>query len=149
MALKRKYYEWPWRELKKYKWNRYIWRINIVCYASLLDYIFWCLFFFFANFLFKFHLVNVLRGISWGRKRTQQEPKKSKHFPLACLAEEGLLCLFAQSCHTLWPLDCGPPGPSVPGILQAGMLGWVTMPFSRGSSQPRIQRGLLHCRQIL
>ena len=32
---------------------------------------------------------------------------------------------------------CSPPGSSVHGILQAGILEWVAMHFSRGSSQPR------------
>ena len=35
------------------------------------------------------------------------------------------------------PRDCGPPGSSVIGILQAGVLEWVAVPFSRGSSWPR------------
>ena len=40
------------------------------------------------------------------------------------------------------------------GILQARILKWVAVPFSRGSSQPRDQTqgsnpGLQHCRQIL
>ena len=44
----------------------------------------------------------------------------------------------AQSCPTLCnPMDCSPPGSSVPGILQARVLGWVAIPFSRGSSPPR------------
>ena len=48
--------------------------------------------------------------------------------------------LVAQSCPTLCdPLDCSPPGPSVHGILQARMLEWVAIPFSRRSSQPRDQ----------
>ena len=49
------------------------------------------------------------------------------------------------------PMDCSPPGSSVLGILQARILEWVAMPFSRGSSQPRdlFSPGLLHCRQIL
>ena len=33
-------------------------------------------------------------------------------------------------------MDCGPPGSSVHGILQARVLEWVAIPFSRGSSQP-------------
>ena len=37
------------------------------------------------------------------------------------------------------PMDCSPPGSSVHGILQAGILEWVAMPSSRGSSQPRDQ----------
>ena len=45
--------------------------------------------------------------------------------------------LVAQSCLTLCnPMNCGPPGSSVHGILQA-RLEWVAILFSRGSSQPR------------
>ena len=44
----------------------------------------------------------------------------------------------AQSCLTLCdPMDCSPPGSSVHGILQAGILKWIAISFSRGSSQPR------------
>ena len=35
------------------------------------------------------------------------------------------------------PMSCSPPGSSVRGIFQAGILEWVAIPFSRGSSQPR------------
>ena len=35
------------------------------------------------------------------------------------------------------PMDCSPPGSSVCGILQARILEWVAIPFSRGSSQAR------------
>ena len=50
------------------------------------------------------------------------------------------VCLVAQSYQTLCnPMDCSPPGSSVPGILQARILEWVAMPFSRGSCQPRNQ----------
>ena len=46
--------------------------------------------------------------------------------------------LVAQSCPSLCdPMDCSPPGSSVHGILQARVLEWVAMPFSRRSSQPR------------
>ena len=41
----------------------------------------------------------------------------------------------AQSCPTLWdPVDCSPPGSSAHGILQARILEWVAISFSRGSS---------------
>ena len=44
----------------------------------------------------------------------------------------------AQSCPTLCdPMDCSPPASSVHGILQARILEWVAISFSRGSSQPR------------
>ena len=43
--------------------------------------------------------------------------------------------LVAQSCPTLYnPVDCRPPGSSDHGILQAGILEWVAIPFSRVSS---------------
>ena len=57
----------------------------------------------------------------------------------------------AQSCPTLCdPIGCSPPGFSVHGILQARILEWVAISFSRGifptqGSNP----GLPHCRQIL
>jgi len=34
-------------------------------------------------------------------------------------------------------MDCSPPGSSVYGILQARILQWVAIPFSRGSSRLR------------
>ena len=47
-----------------------------------------------------------------------------------------------QSCLTPCdPMDCNLPGCSVHRILQARMLEWGTIPFSRGSSPPKDQRG--------
>ena len=37
---------------------------------------------------------------------------------------------FAQSCPTLPPVDCSPPGSSIHGILQARILEWVAISFS-------------------
>ena len=52
------------------------------------------------------------------------------------------MCVHAkslQSCPTLChPMDCNPPGSSVHGILQARILEWVAIFFSRGFSQPRV-----------
>ena len=46
--------------------------------------------------------------------------------------------LVAQPCPTLYdPTDCIPPGSSVHGILQARVLEWVAIPFSRWSFWPR------------
>ena len=59
-------------------------------------------------------------------------------------------CLDAQMCTTVCNLmDCSLPGSSVHGILQARILEWVAMLFSRGifptqGSNP----SLPHCRQI-
>ena len=38
---------------------------------------------------------------------------------------------------TLTPMDCSPPGSSVHGILQARILEWVAISYSRGSSRAR------------
>ena len=44
---------------------------------------------------------------------------------------------IAQSCPILCDsVDGSPPGSSVHGILQARVLEWVAISFSRGSSQP-------------
>ena len=44
----------------------------------------------------------------------------------------------SQSCPILCnPMNCSLPGPSVHEILQARILEWIAVPFSRGSSQPR------------
>ena len=47
--------------------------------------------------------------------------------------------LSAQLHPTLgdpWTV-CSPPVSSAHGIFQARILGWVSIPYSRGSSQPR------------
>ena len=55
------------------------------------------------------------------------------------------LVVFTQLCPTLCdPMDCGPPGSSVHGILQPRILQWVAMPFSRGSSQPKDRTQVSH-----
>ena len=41
---------------------------------------------------------------------------------------------MSDSCD---PMDCRPPGSSVHGVLQARILEWVAISFSRGSSWPR------------
>ena len=49
-------------------------------------------------------------------------------------------CLVTMLCPTLCePVDCSPPGSSVRGILQATILEWVAISFSRGSSWSRDQ----------
>ena len=48
--------------------------------------------------------------------------------------------IVPQSCLTLCdPMDCRLPGFSVHGILQARILEWVAISFSRGSFPPRGQ----------
>ena len=49
-------------------------------------------------------------------------------------------CLVAKLCPTLRaPVDCSCQAPPSMGILQAGILQWVAIPSSRGSSRPRDQ----------
>ena len=54
------------------------------------------------------------------------------------LKKQNVKALIPQLCPTLWdPVDYSPPGSSIYGILQVGILEWVAIPFSKGSSQPR------------
>ena len=55
-----------------------------------------------------------------------------------CKSTMNVKVLVAQVCPTsCYPRDYRPPGSSVHGILQARILEWVAISFSRGSSQPR------------
>ena len=52
----------------------------------------------------------------------------------------GMLCLVAQLCLTLWePHGLSPPGSFVRGILPARILEWVAISFSKGSFWPKDQ----------
>ena len=44
---------------------------------------------------------------------------------------------FSVMSNSYGPMDCNPPGSSVHGILQARILEWVAISYSRGSSRPR------------
>ena len=62
----------------------------------------------------------------------------SNSFSFTPFSPYAICVLGAQSCPTLCnPRHCSPPGSSVHGILQARVLEWVAIPFSRGSSWPR------------
>ena len=52
------------------------------------------------------------------------------------LSSAGMLKPWLNLCNSM---DCSPSGSSVQGILQARMLEWVAISFSRKSSQPRDQ----------
>ena len=65
-------------------------------------------------------------------------PVASSTFP--CLLTIVWKVLVTQSCPTLYdPMDCSQPSSFVHGILQARILQWVAISFSRRSSQPRDQ----------
>ena len=63
-------------------------------------------------------------------------PTLQLHLPKeACVCAKSL-----RSCPTLCnTLDCSPSGYSVHGTLQARILEWIAISYSRGSSQPRDQ----------
>ena len=63
---------------------------------------------------------------------TQGDMYKKIYSSIACnrKSNESTLCN---------PMDCSPPGSSLHGILQARILEWAAISFSRGSSQPRDQ----------
>ena len=62
--------------------------------------------------------------------------KNGRHFKIPKL--KCVKVLVIQSCPTLCdPTDCSLPSSSVHGILQARILEWVAIPFSRGSCRPR------------
>ena len=104
-------------------------------------------------------------GFLLNGREAGMELEEARCTPLSCFQRDffGLFCvvarkvkvLVAQSCLTLCdPMDCNASGSSRHGILQARVLEWVAVPFSRGSSQPRGRTqvsnpGLLYCRQIL
>ena len=54
--------------------------------------------------------------------------------------QDVLFSSVAQSCPAVCnPMGYSPPGSSIHGILQARILEWVAIAFSRGSSWPRDQ----------
>ena len=62
-----------------------------------------------------------------------------------------VVVLVTKSCLFSDPMNCSPPGSPVQGIFQAGILEWVAISLSRGSSWPRahssvscIERRTLH-----
>ena len=60
------------------------------------------------------------------------------HFLLQCMKLKSE-SEVAQSCPTLSdPMDCSPPGSSVPGVFQARVLEWVAIAFSDVLSTTRV-----------
>ena len=64
--------------------------------------------------------------------------KSARPLPWALQHSSSMKVLVIQLCLTLCdPMHHSPPGSSVRGILQARILEWIAIPFSRRSSQPR------------
>ena len=82
------------------------------------------------------------------KKHSTHKPLKVWHFCWLTLQQclfskignQAVLCVYTQLCLTRCdPMVCSLPGSSVHGILQARILEWVAISFSRGSSWPRNQ----------
>ena len=58
------------------------------------------------------------------------------------------VCVSPRTCsvtsNSLWSMECSSPGSSVHGILQARMLEWVAISYSRESSWPKNQTHILY-----
>ena len=79
-----------------------------------------------------------LRRVRQDQATEQQQQQVQKN--LKRLYIYTVLTLSCFSCVWLCdPMDCNPPGSFVHGILQARILEWIAIPFSRGSSWPRDQ----------
>ena len=83
-------------------------------------------------YLFSAKLLKPHLSFNWHHRQDKSLPDTPTSYSLK------VKVLVAQSGPTFCnPMDCSPPGSSVRGILQARILEWVAMPFSRGSSLPR------------
>ena len=76
---------------------------------------------------------------STGKCRAENEMTVNKgKVPVMLNVESEVKVFIAQLCPTLCdPMDCSLPAFSAHGISQSRILKWVTIPFSKGSSQPR------------
>jgi len=75
---------------------------------------------------------------------TYYQFKKDELYFILHYSMYNFLCVFLCDSRSvisdsLQSLDCSPPGSSVHGILQARILEWVAIPFSRGSFWPKDQ----------
>ena len=89
------------------------------------------------------------RGFAWQYKNFESYFRINvSHWVVCIKGWQGCPFLFVsvtQSCLTLCdPMDCSQPGSSVHGILQARILEWVAIPFSRGSSWPKDRTQVSH-----
>ena len=101
----------------------------------LLMQVFWC-----AFFLWTLHIPSImceLLGISyktlrWLSNLSGYESESRFNFCVSVCS-----CAHSYVLTLCDPMDCSSPGSFVHGILQARILEWVAIAFSRGSSQPR------------
>ena len=84
----------------------------------------------------------VVSVILWVRELYSVVSLRVRNHAFSCSPDKIIRYIYegevAQSSPTLCdPMDCSLPGSSIRGILQARILEWVAISFSRGSSQPR------------
>ena len=91
-------------------------------------------------------------NVNWCSHYEKQVPQKTKHrvaiwssSPTPIFISEQSESEVTWSCLTLChAMDCSLPGSSVHGILQARVLEWVAIAFSRGSSRPKDRTWVSH-----
>ena len=77
-----------------------------------------------------------IKNLVMGRLLDELSPFLERRLTVVTRSVVGVLVVW--SCQTLYsPKDCSPPGFSVHWILQARILEWVAISFSRGSSWSR------------
>ena len=88
-----------------------------------------------------FDVGSLLKSVFVFNYRCPRRPKRGLVFlPIWVKeSESSSLSVKALSWSLCDPMDCSPPGSAIHGIIQARILMWVAIPFSRGSSQPRNQ----------
>ena len=79
--------------------------------------------------------IGIWSWVSLYQKRLPPFSYRKKNLIEVISESESVSCSVMSS--SLRPMDCSLPGFSVHGVLQAGLLEWLAIPFSRGSSQPR------------
>ena len=83
-------------------------------------------------------LENLKITVQWRKKFRLSFPPRCVCLPINGIEKRKSCSL----CLTLWdPMDCSLPGSSVQGILQARILKWVAIPFSRDLPYSEIKPG--------
>ena len=84
----------------------------------------------------RWHIYNVV--LSFNMEHFYWNYHLEMEFVTDCSIASCMHAQLLQLCLILCdPMDCSLPGSSVHGILQAGILEWIAMASSRGSSWPR------------
>ena len=66
-------------------------------------------------------------------------PRSGRRRKCKSISQRGCACSVAQSCSLCNNMDHSPPGSSVRGILQARILEWAAISFSKDFPHPEIE----------